>query len=166
VESPVTPGETPLQAEGGAPEQTAAIPAEEGELVELEVWRPQRKRNPDAVPRHRRARNGAPGEAGTAVDANAPAEKREFRRPRADKNETPEGRNDNRKHAKRNDRDQRQGGDRGKGDFDKRGRGKPDRDRNERQTYSAKPPRREREIDPDSPFAALAVLKERVQNNS
>ena len=47
---------------------------------------------------------------------------------------------------------------------DSRNKGKGGAKDGERREWTSAPPRREREVDPDSPFAALAVLKERVKD--
>lgn len=93
----------------------AALAAETAAPVEMEIWRPVRKRH-----------GGRP--------------ENERKKPRRDK--------------KRNDGEQEAHGN------------KPQR-RDRRPAPPAKPDRkpREREPDPDSPFAALAVLKERVRGN-
>ena len=97
-------------------------------------------------------------------------------------NAATEGRNENRRRDDRPDQEQRgrdggrpnRGGDRrnegGRGDRPERGE-RHDRggDRHERnkpqqaQRFEAKPPRKEKPIDPDSPFAKLAALKEQMK---
>ncbi|HUD51956.1 helicase-related protein [Parvibaculum sp.] len=154
---------------------TAVAPVAEDELVELEIWRPIRRQKPETRPRRERAKaEGA--EAGTASDAQS---RRERYRPNREKPKDGEAGGEKRADArpdnrgKRNERQgDRQGGDRphgkprhGSKDRDERHGGKSGGKGPERREYSSKPPRREREIDPDSPFAALAVLKERVRSN-
>jgi ATP-dependent RNA helicase SUPV3L1/SUV3 len=115
-----------------------------------------RKLRPDAP--------NASGEAATASAEGAPA-----RAPRDDKAHPPR----ERFHGK--DRDSRdkgkfQGGDKGgrdKGGRDHKGRDRrPDGGPSHRQFASSAPPReRERPIDPNSPFAKLAALKEQLTAN-
>lgn len=134
--------------EGGEP------PLADTELVELEIWRPVRRHKP--APRERQARSA---ETTPAEEAQAGEPRRRPHRERKREEKTSEG-----KAA-----EGRPGGERKRGEH----RGKERRDDRhskpgkgaERREYSAKPPRREREVDPDSPFAALAVLKERVRGN-
>jgi len=120
-----------------APEETAkdeaapAAPAAD-EMVEAEIWRPQRKRHGKhpGKPHHRRA--GAPGEEGAA---------REFQGKRPPRKDGKPGKGGPRKDHK--------GGPKGQ-----KGPHKGPKQ------FSAGPAKRDR-IDPDSPFAALAVLKQR-----
>jgi len=165
VQEPVTPSETPPQASEAG--ETTSAASEEGELVELEVWRPQRHRKHDNSAPRRRHRQNTPAEGGeAAASGEKPAERRRFRK--ANKSEGQEARSGEKRHAKHGEeRPRGQEGDRRpKHKGDRRDQGRQDRNRDERKTYSAKPPRQNREVDPDSPFAALAVLKERAQNNS
>ena len=161
-----------------------AEPAEaEAELVELEIWRPQRRHKPEQRPRHhRKAAVVAEGAPATAEGETGDKKSEEPRRQRSrerykgkrddnkgagvqagnDDNKTDNsGNKGNRdKFAKGGRKEGRRDGprdDRKDGRRDDRGKG------GERREWSSAPPRREREIDPDSPFAALAVLKERVQ---
>ncbi len=135
--------------------------AEAGEeLVELEIWRPVRRNKPAARERHPRRAEGA--EAGEAQERRGRHRGDKSREAKAGGDRKPaEGRGqprDKNRDKDRSDRDRR-----GKDRRDER-HGKPGKGP-ERREYSAKPPRREREIDPDSPFAALAVLKERVRGD-
>ncbi len=126
VEIPMTGREGANQAE---PEiSTHAEPAIANAAVELEIWRPARRKQ-DGKPARRRQPNKAKAETG---EKPAEAQGERHRKPRR----------------------------------------KPD-DRGERPAKGPRPdgghrePRklREREPDPDSPFAALAVLKERAGGN-
>lgn len=82
-----------------------------------------------------------------------------------------EGRRDDRRSDNRGDRrDDNRGKFGGKGDRQDRGdrkdRGpRPERDNNKSQParFEAKPPRKEKPVDPDSPFAKLAALKEQLK---
>ncbi|QLF71251.1 helicase [Peteryoungia desertarenae] len=72
---------------------------------------------------------------------------------------------DNRKEqfGKNRDRDSNKGGFSGKGDRNDRGP-RPDRDtKAQGNRFEAKPPRKEKPVDPDSPFAKLAALKEQMK---
>mgnify|MGYP006200846351 FL=1 len=87
------------------------------------------------------------------------------------KEERGEGRRDDRRSDNRGERrDDNRGKFAGKGDRQDRGdrkdRGpRPERDNNKSQParFEAKPPRKEKPIDPDSPFAKLAALKEQLK---
>ncbi|MBB5275658.1 ATP-dependent RNA helicase SUPV3L1/SUV3 [Rhizobium rosettiformans] len=105
------------------------------------------------------------------------------RRPQGQRNQAPreggEGRAEGRGEGRRDDRRSDNRGDRrddnrgkfgGKGDRQDRGdrkdRGpRPERDNNKLQParFEAKPPRKEKPVDPDSPFAKLAALKEQLK---
>ncbi|MDS7598174.1 helicase-related protein [Agrobacterium tumefaciens] len=83
-----------------------------------------------------------------------------------------EGRRDNREAANRGDGERkRDGGRPDRGNRNDRGERKDRPDRNERggkpqqgqQRFEAKPPRKEKPLDPDSPFAKLAALKEQLK---
>ena len=170
----------------------AAAPAEvaAAEMVELEIWRPQRRPRPgeEAQQRQRRPRRkpvNANAAATAPADGSAPATGEAkpadaAHGARRDRNKgkydafgkgkeggerkegserqaggRPDNRNDNRKE-----------GPKGKRRDDRKGGGRDDRNNKggeRREWSSAPPPRRERGIDPDSPFAALAVLKERAE---
>jgi ATP-dependent RNA helicase SUPV3L1/SUV3 len=155
----------------------ATMPADEvetEELVELEIWRPQRRHNPAERPRrNRRKPNAATTAQGATTDTPAVAGEAKAedgaRRSRRDRNK---GKYDafgkageNKTGEKRTDGPRGKRSDRPKGgnrDDRNRSGGKGGAKGGERREWSSAPPRREREIDPDSPFAALAVLKERV----
>lgn len=162
-------------SEGEAPaavaeEQPAAVaedaasaeqPAEATEPKPVLLWRPGGRSDnqrgtgrPGGDRRPQGQRNAAPREGGEAG-----GEKRG------------EGRRDDRRSDNRGDRrDDNRGKFAGKGDRQDRGdrkdRGpRPERDNNKSQPqrFEAKPPRKEKPLDPDSPFAKLAALKEQLK---
>lgn len=150
-------GETPV--DGTATEGTTE------ELVELEIWRPQRRHNPAERPRRgRRKPNNDAKDGAEATSTNAEANSDEAaRRARRDRNKgkfEAFGKNGDQKNGNRDNRHKGKQGERNKPGRDNR---KGNKDQNRREWTSA-PPRREREIDPDSPFAALAVLKENIKD--
>ncbi|HEY4343766.1 MAG TPA: helicase-related protein [Parvibaculum sp.] len=164
------------------PAAEAPAPEAEVELVELEIWRPQRRHKPEQRPRHHRrpaAATGAVAAEGETGEKKTDEPRRQRSRERykgkRDDNNAAGVQTDNEgnkadnagKPGNRGNRDKfAKGGrkDGGRRDGPRDGR-KDDRNNKggERREWSSTPPRREREIDPDSPFAALAVLKERVQ---
>jgi ATP-dependent RNA helicase SUPV3L1/SUV3 len=138
----------------------------------IEIWRPgrpdrNRPRRPNDRPRGNRAANAAPADGATSSDGAAEGERRPRgdrpdrgpRRGKGGRGEGAEGerpargpRRDDRRGRedrdnRREDRGQAQAGD---------GRERPKR---EDRPPRREEPRRERPIDPDSPFAALAALK-------
>jgi ATP-dependent RNA helicase SUPV3L1/SUV3 len=141
--------------------QPAATEAESGEAARRERHgRGRRDRNKD----FRKPRTDAPVDATAVVAADATAPVRE---PREDKGRPPRERfqgndrgNDRDKgRDKGRDRDKDKGKFAGKPKGDRDGRGGP----SHRQYASSAPPReRERPIDPNSPFAKLAALKEQL----
>jgi ATP-dependent RNA helicase SUPV3L1/SUV3 len=192
----VAVADEPAQAETAetavASEQvTEAAPAAEADAAPelIEVWRPA-GRHEDRKPRHERPRHRRHGHGGQSADASAPAADGEQSRkdgPRRDRDfhrrrrheagksdgaaNTPageatqdggdarpreerrrfqgKGRPDN---AQANRREQRHGGGGGGGQ------------RNERP--QAQRPQRDRPIDPNSPFAKLAALKEQLESSA
>jgi ATP-dependent RNA helicase SUPV3L1/SUV3 len=104
-------------------------------------------------PRSRPERGGERGPRPERKDGEAPRAPRGDRpqgdRPQGDRPRR-EGQGDRPKHD-------RPKGDRPKGDF----KGKPNRD-DRQKSYEARPPRAEKPIDPDNPFAALLALKGKV----
>jgi ATP-dependent RNA helicase SUPV3L1/SUV3 len=144
--------------EGG---QQGAAPAAEGEAGEAAKGERHRRGRRDRNHEFRKPRPDAPAEAATAAAADgAPA-----REPREDKGRPSR----ERFQGKGRDRDNDQGRDKGKfgGGRDKGGRDKrPDGGPSHRQyATSASPRERERPIDPNSPFAKLAALKEQLTAN-
>lgn len=145
-------------AEPAAAEEQSAEPTEPKPVL---LWRPGGRNDnqrgtgrPAGDRRPQGQRNPAPREGGEAA-----GEKRG------------EGRRDDRRSDNRGERrDDNRGKFAGKGDRQDRGdrkdRGpRPERDNNKSQParFEAKPPRKEKPIDPDSPFAKLAALKEQLK---
>ena len=183
--APESPAGETVASEAATPEAEAA-PAEPA-LVE--VWRPG-GRSEERRPRHDRSRYKGPDKSAAAGEGEAAAdgEKRErhgrHRRDRNNDNRRPRGdapaanagegaaqarppRDEKggrppRDHFKGKDRNQ----DRGKAQFDKRGRDgrRDDRSGGSHRTYasSATPRERDRPADPNSPFAKLAALKDQL----
>ena len=146
--------------------QPAAAAGEGGEGAPRE----QRHRRGRRHNEFRKAREGAPADAAAAPAAEgAPAqeagqenrqENRTDRRPPRERFEGKGRDNDNRR--------EKSGGDRNKGDRDRSGRDKGGRDKRDsgpshRQWATSAAPRdRDRPVDPNSPFAKLAALKEQL----
>ncbi len=180
-------GETPAMAEAAGSEEGAqtAEAAQEPEMIE--VWRPggRSERRPHKPRRpHRPQQAAAPAEGGEAAaasgEAPAPADGEPSRRHR-------HRRPDGGEHQARQDRQQRKDRDAGRGDRSgHQGRGergdrprRPRRDggggvdRAEREKYFAKPhggghgggQRRDKQPDPNSPFAKLAALKQQLEQD-
>ncbi len=182
---PQASAEAPVEAVSEAAPSAEAVVAE---AVELEIWRPVRRHKPQPGERPARRRHMRKPEAaatGEAAPADATAAHTTTERPaharhqrRSDEKAEPRGEQTPR-HAEARDphKDpQRDKPHRAKGEGDRKreDRGTPDRnnrDRNNRDNNrdrdkggskgyrDPKPDRRE--PDPDSPFAALAILKER-----
>ena len=161
------PEEPKIAESSEATTSEAPTPTEADELVELEIWRPQRRHTPSERPR--RARRKANDEtkdrtetASAKADPNAEAKPDEAaRRTRRDRNKGKYeafGKSGDQKNGNREGRNKGKPGDRNKQGRDNR-KGKGENRGGERHEWTSAPPRREREIDPDSPFAALAVLK-------
>nr|WP_211110519.1 helicase-related protein [Acuticoccus mangrovi] len=178
---PEEPGADAVQAPAEATSEASAEAAADAGPTVIEVWRVPRFQRHDN--RRRRGGGGRPGEGGERGDR--PHEGRRRHRGEGSHSrgggaqpaagaqptagapaagapsgpaEAPAGRSrgpdDHRRDDHRRDerRDDRREGKRGKK------RGKPPRVEAE-----SRPPRREREADPDSPFAALAALKQRLE---
>jgi ATP-dependent RNA helicase SUPV3L1/SUV3 len=141
--------------EGAAP---AAAAGEAGEAAKHERHRRGRRNNNE----FRKPRTDAPAEGVTAA---APAEGAPVREPREDKGRPPHERFEGKGRDK--GKGGRENGGREKGGRDKGGRDKrPDSGPSHRQyATSASPRERERPVDPNSPFAKLAVLKEQLTAN-
>ncbi|MEA2897757.1 MAG: ATP-dependent helicase, partial [Bradyrhizobium sp.] len=137
--------------------QEGAQPAEGevGEAAKRERHgRGRRERNKD----FRKPRTDAPAEAATAAVAAAP-DGAQLREPREDKGRPPPR---ERFQGKGRDRDKDKGKFAGKPKADRDG-GRPGGGPSHRQYASSAPPReRERPVDPNSPFAKLAALKEQL----
>lgn len=163
-----TAAETPVAEavaeEAGASEAVSAESTEAAEPKPVLLWRPGGRNE------NQRSENRRPGNRGQNRE-QAPREQGERRG---------EGRRDNRDGANREAANRggegerkRDGGrpDRGnRNDRQDRGERKDRPDRNDRggkpqgqQRFEAKPPRKEKPIDPDSPFAKLAALKEQLK---
>jgi ATP-dependent RNA helicase SUPV3L1/SUV3 len=166
--------------------EAAAEPAAETKPAEpemIEVWRPGGRSDHQRPPRHRRPHHGKPQQAaaapaeGAAAQA-APAEAAEGqqqgrpqRHGRGDRQDRPERqqRTDNKPGNRGGRRDNQERGDRGpRRDHGPR-RGRDDGPgRAEREQYYARPQgsdRRNKEPDPNSPFAKLAALKQQLEQN-
>ncbi len=159
-------------AQEGAPQDGAAPVAASGEAADgarrERHGRGRRERNKD----FRKPRTDAPAEAGAVAAPTEGAPVREDRRD--DRGGRPPRERFQGKGKDGKGRDNRDGRDKGKfgGGRDKGGRDKGDRDNrsgggpSHRQYASSAPPReRERPIDPNSPFAKLAALKEQLTAN-
>ena len=130
------PEEVSILAPPPEPEAEAAVP--EMEAFYTFTWAPKPRPRPERAPRPERKEGDAP------------------RAPRGDrpKGDRPQG---DRPQGDR-PRGDRPKGDRPKGDY--KG-GKPQRDERQK-SFEARPPRAEKPIDPDNPFAALLALKGKV----
>ena len=184
--APLAEGEEakPAEVSAGAPVEAEATagdePAKEPEMIE--VWRPggRQERRPTRPrrPHHRGQQAAAPAEGGEAAPAEAAAaaatpaaegaeparSPRHRRRDGADR----QARQDRQDRQQRKDRDANRGERQGRGDRPRR----PRRDgggveRAEREKYFAKPhggaERRDKQPDPNSPFAKLAALKQQLE---
>lgn len=178
--SPVESSASEEAPDAEAPNEAAQQPEvseAEIDLVEMEIWRPQRRHKPEQRARHYRKPTAegatATSETGDNKSSEPPRRQRSrdrYKGKREDAANASPGNSENQannsgKAGKRGNRDRfansRNDGERKEGRRDGR---KGDRNKGgERREWSSAPPRREREIDPDSPFAALAVLKERAQ---
>ncbi|MBR1270615.1 helicase [Bradyrhizobium sp. AUGA SZCCT0222] len=159
----------------------AAAAGEGGEAAA--PGREQRHRRGRRHNEFRKPREGAPADANATPPAEgAPQEARADSRPPRERFEGKGRDNDNRRDNKGGGRPEKFGGDRNKGDRnkgggrdkggrdfggrDKGGRDKRDSGPSHRQyATSAAPRERDRPIDPNSPFAKLAALKEQLAGN-
>jgi ATP-dependent RNA helicase SUPV3L1/SUV3 len=135
--------EEPAEPEGA---ETASA-----EAVEMEIWRPSRRRHgaeANRKPRRDRNRNRPQGLA----DAGAHRDGEQRKDGETPETRKQEGKKEGRPHQGR--KPHREGKPRRDGKHDK-----------PRDYSFSKPKPRDREPDPDSPFAALAVLKERNRTN-
>ncbi|MBR1284060.1 helicase [Bradyrhizobium sp. AUGA SZCCT0177] len=166
-------------ADGATPAAGAA--GEGGEAAA--PGREQRHRRGRRHNEFRKPREGAPADANATPPAEgAPQEARADSRPPRERFEGKGRDNDNRRDNKGGGRPEKFGGDRNKGDRnkgggrdkggrdfggrDKGGRDKRDSGPSHRQyATSAAPRERDRPIDPNSPFAKLAALKEQLAGN-
>ena len=164
----------PVAAEEPAPEAAAEDVAPEAAPTEpetVEVWhlhRPQRH----SGPRHGRGQGRQDGRQEGRQDGRQDGRPQHGERrggegqgPRRPREDRPEGGRPPREAARGDQR----GEGRGEGGprRDHAGpRNRPDRrDENRRPNAEARPPRRERQPDPDSPFAALAALKAKLESD-
>jgi ATP-dependent RNA helicase SUPV3L1/SUV3 len=156
----------PVVAESATPETASAdglpVPAEP-ELIE--VWRPGRSENREKRPNrkhHRREPQGAqraPGGPQAATPDNAPAGEQAA----SATSPAPQERRQDRPHGPRPPRKDRGGRPRRpEGGQDAPRHGKPDNPPRH-QDARPRPERREREADPNSPFAKLAALKAQLE---
>ena len=152
-------------AEAPTAEASAAAPAEAEEPKPVLLWRPGTGRDNDqrgGRPRHGERRGSGPrnagGEAGQATgrqDDRRGGDRREGRQNGERREGGKPNRDNNRRPDNNNRADRHEGG--GRPDRGDRGKGsQPSR-------FEAKPPRKEKPIDPDSPFAKLAALKEQMK---
>jgi ATP-dependent RNA helicase SUPV3L1/SUV3 len=147
------PEEVSILAPVAEPEpEVAPEAAPEMEAFYTFVWAPKpRFQRPERGPRPERKE----GEARAARGDRPQGERPQGERPQGDrpKGDRPKG------DRPKGDRPK---GDRPKGDRrDDRKGGKPDRDERQK-SFEARPPRAEKPIDPDNPFAALLALKGKV----
>ncbi|WP_375572877.1 helicase-related protein [Ahrensia marina] len=138
--SEATDASQPSVSEASASEQSTAEDEEQPTEHIVEIWRPAPNR-----PRHQGRPGGRRQGAGHGEGQEAGNGQQRGPRQRADKGKRPD-RGDRRGKGPRRD---------GKG-------GKPSGPR----TYSAAPPKKERQADPDSPFAALAGLLDNKDGDS
>ena len=167
--------------EAVAVSDAAVEPAKPDEPAMIEVWRPGGRSEQQRPPRHRRPQHRPQQQAVAAAPAEgAPAEAVAAagdaqQRPRQDTGDR-QGRRDRQdrpqkveRQGQRQERQDRQGRpDRGpRGDRPRRGRDDGP-GRSEREQYYAKPhgaDRRDKQPDPNSPFAKLAALKQQLEQN-
>lgn len=175
----VTPEETSGTTRAGEPvSETAAEPTSEpvsaatasaeaapaAEPVELEIWRPVRRNKPQQQNRSARRRPAARSADSAAPAEGTPADgEKTDARPRRDNRR--DGNKSERPNRSNQDRNAKGGKPQGNRE-DNRGpkgrnadKGRNDKDGGSKGYRDPKPNRRE--PDPDSPFAALAILKER-----
>ncbi len=144
------------------PEPEAEPAAPEMEAFYTFTWAPKPRPRPERAPRPERKEGDAPrAPRGDRPQGDRPQGERQGDRPKGDRpqGDRPQG---DRPQGDRPQGDRPRGdrpkGDRPKGDY--KG-GKPPRD-DRQKSYEARPPRPEKPIDPDNPFAALLALKGKV----
>jgi ATP-dependent RNA helicase SUPV3L1/SUV3 len=141
------PEEVSILAPVAEPEPEAAP---EMEVFYTFTWAPKpRFQRPERGPRPERKEGEARAPRGDRPQGERPqGERPQGDRPKGDRRDQPKG--------------DRPKGDRPKGDRRDHGKGgKPDRD-DRQKSFEARPPRQEKPIDPDNPFAALLALKGKV----
>ena len=151
------PVEEPAAAEPAADEDTAAAPEAPEEPAFIEIWRPGRPGRQQSGHRrqHRRERRpdqAAAGEAAPREDGT-PAPEGEARPPRQPNRR--KGRSGKPRQHERHDRAERP-------DRPER-RDRRDRPQGAPSQFAGRPERKEKVADPNSPFAALAALKARLE---
>ena len=166
---------TEAAAEPVAAEPEAESPAEPAPLPTVEIWRLQRFRR-EQHPRgrdHRRNdrprgdRKGQEGQEGQGQPAGAPGQdgpRREGGRPGFRPQGRPGGTGGPGGAFGRGSGGKRPPGGEGRPGGPRPERGRPGRD--ERPRFEARPERRERQPDPDSPFAKLAALKAQLEGKT
>jgi ATP-dependent RNA helicase SUPV3L1/SUV3 len=148
----------------------AAVASEAGEAAKGDRGERHRRGRRDRNPESRKPRTDAPAEAAT-VTAPPAAEDGAVREARDNKGRPARERFEGKGREQGRDRDRDRdkgkfGGGRDKGGRDKGGRDKRDSGPSHRQfATSAAPRERDRPIDPNSPFAKLAALKEQLTAN-
>ena len=141
------PEEVSILAPVVEPEPEAEAAAPEMESFYTFTWAPKPRPRPERSPRPERKEGEARGPRGDRAKGDRPqGDKPQGDRPQGDR---PKG------DRPRGDRPK---GDRPRGDY--KG-GKPQRDERQK-SFEARPPRAEKPIDPDNPFAALLALKGKV----
>ncbi len=179
AEAPEAPAATPSEATGDAPAETtpdapvevaavspvAELPSEPlaapaivaGAMIDpvpataveaapatIEVWRPGRPR-PERKPEYKRPRR----EVAKAGEAAAPG--------------AADTKPENAGHRTRSPRPDKRGKDRGKEHGKDHGKDRDKRRERDNAQFKPRPERREKPMDPNSPFASLAALKERLE---
>jgi ATP-dependent RNA helicase SUPV3L1/SUV3 len=155
-ETKVVAEEAVVSAETAQPSEVAVETAEPKPVL---LWRPG-GRNDNQRSDNRRQGHG---------QARGQGERRNEGGEGRDRNRAASGRDGNRENNRDGER-KRDGGQRpDRGNRNDRGERKDKHDRNDRggkpqsQRFEAKPPRKEKPLDPDSPFAKLAALKEQMK---
>ena len=148
VEAPVASTEAPVAEAEEAPVAEAAGEGEPAEAKPVLLWRPGSRHDNQRQGQRHGDRQGQGERRGGERHRGQPAgergERREGGRGRPDQNKSRDGKP--------------QGGNRPeRGERNERG-GKP-----QQAKFEARPPRKEKPIDPDSPFAKLAALKEQMK---
>ena len=164
--------ENPAGEEAPLDPSVAALSEEPAEIKPVLLWRPG-GRNDNQRPAQRGGER-RPGQAGQRGEgqrdgnraAGGRAEGEQPRRNDGGRDGNRDNRRDGQRPNERKDGDRNQGnrGPRNEGD---RGDRRPRNDRppqgGQPQRFEAKPPRKDKPIDPDSPFAKLAALKEQMK---
>ena len=162
----------PAADAGGLPEAASETAVEEAPRPVL-LWRPSGPRDALRGPR-RHGREGQPSRRGEGRDNRSGDQRADAAAAGSDNRADGRGsakQDDRRPHRGKDHRgkdfrgkDQRGAGGRDGGNRDGRGGDGPRKDgpKGARPEMSARPPRKEKPIDPDSPFAKLAALKEKL----